>query len=94
MISILDGIQGLMNLLFFAVVAGTVVVSWVYGKWQKIHNRADFTWKKAALIVGLEVLLWIGFNFFWNLFEVYWWQILIVAVIVLLLILRTQRKAV
>ena len=30
MLSILNGIQGLVNLLFFVAIVGTLVVSWIY----------------------------------------------------------------
>ena len=92
MLGILNGIQGLVNLLFFVAVAGTLVVSWVYADRLKKQYSADFPWNKTAMIVGVEVLLWIGFNLFWNIFEAYWWQILIVAVIAIVLISRKKRK--
>ena len=57
---IFESIQGTVNLLFFVVVVGTVVVSFVYAnRLQKRHN-ADFPWNKALAIIGIEVALWIS----------------------------------
>ena len=92
MLSILNGIQGLVNLLFFVAIVGTLVVSWIYASRLKKQYGADFPWNKTALIVGIEVLLLLGFNFFWNIFEMYWWQIMIVAVIAIVLISRKKRR--
>ncbi len=92
MLSILNGIQELVNLLFFAAVAGTLVVSWIYASRLKQQYGADFPWNKTALIVGIEVLLWIGFNFFWEIFEAFWLPITIVAIIAIILISRKKRR--
>ena len=92
MLSILNGIQGLVNLLFFVAIVGTLVVSWIYASRLKKQYNADFPWNKTALIVGIEVLLWIGFNFFWEIFEALWLPITIVAIIVIVLISRKKRR--
>ena len=92
MLSILNGIQGLVNLLFFVAIVGTVVVSWVYASRLKKQYGAGFPWSKTALIVGIEVLLWMGFNFFWEIFEAFWLPITIVAIIVIVLISRKKRR--
>ena len=92
MLSILNGIQGLVNLLFFVAVVGTLVVSWIYASRLKQQYGADFPWNKTALIVGIEVLLWIGFNFFWEIFEAFWLPITIVTIIVIVLISRKKRR--
>ena len=92
MLGFLNGIQGFINLLFFLVIAGTFVVSWLYANRLKKQYSADFPWNKTAMIVGIEVLLWIGFNFFWEIFEAFWWQITIVAIIAIVLISRKKRK--
>jgi len=92
MLTILNGIQGLVNLLFFVAIVGTLVVSWIYASRLKKQYNADFPWNKTALIVGIEVLLWIGFNFFWEIFEEFWLPITIVAIIVIVLISRKKRR--
>ena len=92
MLSILNGIQGLVNLLFFLAIVGTLGVSWLYASRLKKQYNAAFPWNKTALIVGVEVLLWIGFNFFWEIFEAFWLPITIVAIIVIVLISRKKRR--
>lgn len=92
MLGILNGIQGLVNLLFFLVIVGTLVVSWVYAYRLRKQYRAEFPWGKTAGIVGIEVLLWIGFNLFWEIFKAFWLPIVIVAIIVIVFISRKKRK--
>lgn len=89
---ILSGIQNFVNLLFFVAIVGTLGVSWVYASRLKKQYSADFPWNKTALIVGIEVLLWLGFNFFWEIFEAFWLPIAIVAVIIIVLISRKKRR--
>ena len=92
MLGILNGIQGLVNLLFFLVIVGTLGVSWLYAHRLKKQYSADFPWGKTVGIVGIEILLWIGFNLFWEIFEAFWLPIVIVAIIVIVLISRKKRK--
>ena len=92
MLGILNGIQGLVNLLFFLAIVGTIGVSWLYAHRLKQQYSADFPWGKTAGIVGIEVLLWIGFTIFWEIFKAFWLPIVIVAIIVIVLISRKKRK--
>lgn len=92
MLSILNGIQGLVNLLFFLAIVGTLVVSWLYASRLKKQYGADFPWNKTAMIVGIEVLLWIGFTIFWGFVKAFWLPIVVIAVIVIVLISRKKRK--
>jgi hypothetical protein len=92
MLSILNGIQGLVNLLFFLAIVGTLVVSWLYASRLKKQYGADFPWSKTAMIVGIEVLLWIGFTIFWGFVKAFWLPIVVIAVIVIVLISRKKRK--
>ena len=93
MLSILNSIQGLVNLLFFVAIVGTLVVSWLYASRLKKQYNANFPWGKTASIVGIEVLLWIGFNFFWEIFEAFWLPITVVAIIAIVIISsRNKRK--
>lgn len=92
MLGILNGIQGLVNLLFFLVIVGTIGVSWLYAHRLKKQYSADFPWGKTASIVGIEVLLWIGFTIFWEIFEAFWLPIVIVGIIAIVLISRKKRK--
>ena len=89
---ILSGIQNFVNLLFFVAIVGTLGVSWVYASRLKKQYGADFPWNKTAIIVGIEVLLWIGFTIFWGILKTFWLPILIVAVIAIVLISRKKRR--
>ena len=92
MLSILNSIQGLVNFLFLVAIVGTVGVSWLYAHRLKKQYNADFPWGKTASIVGIEVLLWIGFNFFWEIFEAFWLPILVVAIIAIFIVLSRNRR--
>jgi hypothetical protein len=92
MLSILNGIQGLVNFLFLVAIFGTLGVSWLYAYRLKKQYNADFPWGKTLSIVGIEVLLWIGFNFFWEIFEAFWLPIVVVAVIVIAIILSRKKR--
>lgn len=92
MLSILNGIQGLVNLLFFVAIVGTLVVSWLYASRLKKQYGADFPWSKTAMIVGIEILLWIGFTIFWGFVKAFWLPILVIAIIAIVLISRKKRK--
>ena len=89
---ILEGIQNFVNLLFFVAIIGTLGVSWLYAHRLKKQYGADFPWNKTAVIVGIEVLLWIGFTIFWGFVKAFWVPILIVAIIAIVLISRKKRK--
>ncbi len=92
MLSILNGIQGLVNLLFFLAIVGTLGVSWLYASRLKKQYGADFPWSKTAMIVGIEVLLWIGFTIFWGFVKAFWVPIVVIAIIAIVLISRKKRK--
>ena len=92
MLSILNGIQGLVNLLFFLAIVGTLGVSWLYASRLKKQYSADFPWSKTAMIVGIEVLLWIGFTIFWGFVKAFWLPIVVIAIIAIVLISRKKRK--
>ncbi len=89
---ILEGIQNLVNLLFFVAIVGTIGVSWIYAHRLKKQYGADFPWNKTLVIVGIEVLLWIGFTVFWSILKAFWVPILIVAIIAIVLISRKKRR--
>ena len=92
MTSILDSVQGLVNLLFLVVVLGTLAMSWIYADRLKKQYNAGFPWGKTASIVGIEVLLWIGFNFFWEIFEAFWLPITVVAIVAIVIIFSRNRR--
>lgn len=90
--SLFEGIQSTINLLFFIVIVGTVVVSFIYAnRLQKLH-RADFPWNKALAIIAIEVGLCIAFNIFFEIFQAYWFWITIGTIIVLYIISKKKRR--
>ncbi len=89
---ILESIQNFVNLLFFLAIVGTIGVSWLYAHRLQKQHSANFPWSKTVLIVGIEILLWIGFTIFWSILKAFWVPILIVAIIVIVLISRKKRK--
>ena len=89
---ILEGIQNLVNLLFLLAIVGTIGVSWLYAHRLNKQYGASFPWHKTAIIVGIEVLLWIGFTIFWSILKAFWVPILIVAIIAIVLISRKKRR--
>lgn len=89
---IFESIQGTVNILFFVVVVGTVVVSFVYADRLQKRHRADFPWNKALAIIGIEVALWIAFNIFFEIFQAYWVWITIGTLIVLYIISKKKRR--
>lgn len=92
MLSILNGIQGLVNFLFLVAIFGTLGVSWLYAYRLKKHYNADFPWGKTMSIVGIEVLLWIGFTVFWEIFKAFWLPIMVVAIIAIVIIVSRNRR--
>ena len=92
MVTLLSSIQGLVNLLFVVVIAGTLIISWVFADRLKKRHSADFPWGKALSIVGIEVLLFLGFNIFFNIFKANWLWITIGTIIVLVIISSRKSK--
>ena len=61
----MGAIQGLMNFIFFVLVAATVVGSiWLSRKFKSRY--AEFPWGKAILLIVVEVVAWIVFNWVWS----------------------------
>ena len=92
MLFFLSGIQSMINLLFLVIVLGTLGVSWVFAQRLRKQHGADFPWHKTAGIVGIEVLIWIGFNIFWEFFKVYWLPISIIAIVIIYILSRKKRR--
>ncbi|MCY4402598.1 MAG: hypothetical protein OXD54_08500 [Candidatus Poribacteria bacterium] len=87
-----ESIQSLINLIFLIVVLGTVVISWVFADRLRKRHNADFPWNKALAIIGIEVLTWIAFNIFFEIFQANWMWISIGAIIVIFIILKRKGK--
>lgn len=89
---ILESLQLFVNMLFLVVVVGTLVVSALYAGRLKKRYNASFPWGKTVAIVGIEVLLWIGFNIFFEAFQAHWLWISIATVIVIYIILSRKKR--
>ncbi len=87
-----ESIQATVNLLFLVVVLGTIVISWLFADRLKKRHNADFPWNKALAIIGIEVLTWIAFNIFFEIFQANWIWISIGAVIVIFIILSRKKR--
>ncbi len=89
---IFDSIQTSINLLFLIVVLGTLGISWIFADRLRKRHNADFPWSKALMILGVEILIWIAFNFFFEIFQAHWVLISIVGIIVIFIILSRKKR--
>lgn len=84
-------IQSLINLAFFLIVVGTVVFSiWLSRKYKERY--AVFPWKKAGIIIGIEVIAWIIANAFLNWVERHPWIALIMIAVILIVLVRRKKQ--
>jgi hypothetical protein len=88
----LDSIQLSINLLFLIVVLGTIGISWIFSDRLRKRHSADFPWNKAITIIVIEVLIWIAFNFFFEIFQKHWVLISIGGIIVIFIILSRKKR--
>lgn len=89
---IFESIQSTVNLLFLIVVLGTIIISWVFADRLRKRHSADFPWNKALVIIGIEVLIWIAFNIFFEIFQANWIWISIGTIIVIYIILKRKKR--
>ena len=89
---IFESIQGTVNLLFFIVVVGTVVISLVFADRLKKQHNSDFPWNKSLAIIAIEVGLWIAFNIFFEIFQANWLWISIGTLIVIYIVTRRKKR--
>ena len=81
----------LIHLIFFLVVAVTIIGSvWLSRKYKERY--AEFPWKKAGLIIAIEVVAWILAVSFWNWVSAHPWLAAIVAVIIIIILLKRKKK--
>ncbi len=92
MVTILGSIQGFVNLLFVIVILGTFIVSWIFADRLSKRHNAEFPWGKALSIIGIEVLVCIGFNVFFEIYKANWLWITIGTVVVLFFIMSRKKK--
>ena len=87
-----ETIQSTVNFLFLLVVLGTLIISWVYADRLRKRHNADFPWNKALVIIGIEVLTWVAFNIFFEIFQANWVWISIGTIIIIFIILSRKRR--
>ncbi len=92
MYALLSGIQGIVHLLFFVVVVGTLGISWLFADRLRKQHNADFPWGKTILIVVIEVGAWIAFNIFFDFFKNNWLWITIGGIILIFIILSRKKR--
>ena len=87
----MGAIQSLMNLIFFLAVAVTVVGSvWLSKKYKERY--AEFPWGKAGLLIVIEVIAWIVFNWLWTWVRMNPWIAAIVIIVLVVILLKKKKK--
>ncbi len=89
---LLSSIQTVVNFLFLAIVVGTLGISWIYARRLEKQYGAAFPWSKTGVILGVEVLIWIGFNVFWEFFKANWLIVSIIGAIVIAVVLSRKKR--
>jgi uncharacterized membrane protein len=81
----------LINLLFFLLVAGTIIFSiWLSRKYKE--RFAEFPWWKAGVIIAIEVIAWILTQSFWRWVQAHPWIAAIAAVIIIVVLIKRKKK--
>jgi fucose 4-O-acetylase-like acetyltransferase len=82
----------LINLLFFLIVATTVLFAvWLSRKFKE--RFAEFPWTKAGIIIAVEVVAWIITASLWSWVSHHpWIAVIAVAIIVIVLFSRKKRE--
>ena len=87
----MGAIQALMNFIFFVVVAATVVVSiWLSRRYK--DRYAEFPWKKTGLLIAIEVVAWVIFNWVWTWVRLNPWIAAVLAIVIIIILLRRKKK--
>ena len=87
----MGAIQGLMNFIFFLIVAGTIGVSiWLSRKYKE--RFAEFPWSKTGILLVVEVVAWVLFNWLWTWVRVHPWIAGIVAIIMIIALLKRRKR--
>jgi len=87
----MEVIQSLMNFIFLLIVAATIIGSvWLSRKYKERY--AEFPWKKSGIIIAIEVVAWIFFNWFWHWVQAHPWIAIVVAIILLIVFLKRKKR--
>lgn len=83
--------MGLINFLFFLVVAGTVVFAiWLSRKYKE--RFAEFPWWKAGVVIAVEVVSWIMTASLWSWVSHHPWLAAILIGIIVIVVLSKKKK--
>ena len=84
--------MGLINLLFFLIVATTVLFAvWLSRKFKE--RFAEFPWVKAGIIIAVEVVAWVITASLWGWVSHHpWLAAIAVAIIIIVLLARKKRE--
>ena len=81
----------LVNLIFFVLIAVTILGSiWLSRKYKERY--AEFPWWKAAVLIVVEVVAWVITHKFVAFIQHRLWLIPIVAVVVIIILMKRKKK--
>lgn len=81
----------LINLLFFLIVAATVVFAvWLSRKYKERY--AEFPWWKAGIVIAVEVVAWVVTASLWSWVSHHPWLAIIVIGIIVIVLLKRKKK--
>ena len=81
----------LINLIFFLLIAVTVMGSvWLSRKFKERY--AEFPWWKAGLLIVVEVIAWVITHRFVAWVQRHFWIIPIVVVVVIVILMKKKKK--
>jgi uncharacterized protein YacL len=82
---------GLIHLIFFLIVAVTVVGSvWLSRKYKERY--AEFPWWKAGLLIAIEIIAWVICIKLLEFALANWWWLIPVTVVILIIAFRVKKK--
>jgi ABC-type Mn2+/Zn2+ transport system permease subunit len=82
---------GLINLLFFLLVAATIVGAvWLSRKFKE--RFAEFPWWKAVVIIAVEVVAWVITVSFWHWVTMHPWIAIIAVAIILIVFIKKKKR--
>jgi hypothetical protein len=82
----------LINLLFFLIIATTVLFAvWLSRKYKE--RFAEFPWTKAGIIIAVEVVAWVITASLWSWVSHHpWFAAIAVAIIIIVLLTKKKRE--
>jgi len=82
---------GLVDLVFFLLVAVTVLGAvWLSRKFKE--RFAEFPWWKAAVLIVVEVVAWVITHRFVAWVQRHWWSVPLIIVLVIVILMKRKKK--